>query len=136
VIVSAFLAVGLLAALDSMEHVPAISAYLPRSIRVYEAYDLLAMGVIFGAARSFSRGSLIGLAALFILLHVPGVALSIRHEPAEAGRTLLITIGLAVGLNLTPPEDGTTMNDLLARADAAMYRAKARGGNRAEFYSD
>jgi diguanylate cyclase (GGDEF)-like protein len=34
------------------------------------------------------------------------------------------------------PEDGTTMDELLARADAAMYRAKARGGNRAEFYSD
>ena len=72
VILGAFLAVGLLAALDTMEHVPAISVYLPESIRVYEVYDLLALGVIFGAARSFSRGSLIGLAALFILLHVPG----------------------------------------------------------------
>jgi diguanylate cyclase (GGDEF)-like protein len=34
------------------------------------------------------------------------------------------------------PEDGTTLDEVLGRADAAMYRAKARGGNRVEFNSN
>jgi diguanylate cyclase (GGDEF)-like protein len=34
------------------------------------------------------------------------------------------------------PFDGTTLDEILGGADAAMYRAKARGGNRVEFCSE
>jgi len=44
-------------------------------------------------------------------------------------------------LNVTPsvgiavyPEDGETLEELIQRADMAMYGAKHQGGNRFEFY--
>ena len=52
-----------------------------------------------------------------------------RHE----GRPLRSTISIGIA---RIPFDGMTFDEVLNRADAAMYRAKARGGNRAEFYSD
>jgi diguanylate cyclase (GGDEF)-like protein len=40
-----------------------------------------------------------------------------------------VTLGLSVGVALTEP--GSTADELLARADAALYEAKRAGGGRA-----
>lgn len=45
-------------------------------------------------------------------------------EPAEIGR-ITVSAGLAMF-----PEDGSSVSELVESADARLYRAKARGGNR------
>jgi len=55
------------------------------------------------------------------------------QEARHDGRRLRSTVSIGIA---RIPFDGMTFDEVLNRADAAMYRAKARGGNRAEFYSD
>jgi len=129
---AAFLTVSLLAALDAIAHIPALSVRLPESIHLYEVYDLLALGMIFLAARSFSRRSLIGLAGVFILLHVPGTLLSLQHNAAEVARTLLMSGGLVVGLHLTQ-----RWRDAEARLATLALRDSVTGlANTRQFYAD
>lgn len=45
-----------------------------------------------------------------------------------------ITITASIGISVYP-QDGTTASDLLRKADLAMYRAKALGGNQFQFYT-
>jgi diguanylate cyclase (GGDEF)-like protein len=78
-----------------------------------------------------------------ILSHVDPQAAAVVAERIRAtadlqeahfeGKVLRSTASIGIA---RVPEDGTTMDEVLARADAAMYRAKARGGNRAEFYEE
>jgi diguanylate cyclase (GGDEF)-like protein len=44
-------------------------------------------------------------------------------------------VTISIGLALLPAH-GTNMADLIAKADRAMYRAKANGRNRVEVWSD
>ena len=48
------------------------------------------------------------------------------------GKTLMT--GTSIGIALFP-DDGTTVEDLLRKADTAMYEAKRKSGNRYHFYS-
>ncbi|MBI1906401.1 MAG: sensor domain-containing diguanylate cyclase [Rhodocyclales bacterium] len=50
-------------------------------------------------------------------------ALSLELPQYEAGRKITASVGIALF-----PDDGTSMQDLLERADQAMYQAKAKGG--------
>ena len=54
-------------------------------------------------------------------------------EPIALGEKLT-TVSFSIGIS-TFPKDGTNTAELLQRADAAMYKAKAEGKNRAKFYS-
>lgn len=45
-----------------------------------------------------------------------------------------LRVGCSIGV-ATYPDDGKTADDLLASADAAMYRAKQSGRNRCQFYN-
>jgi diguanylate cyclase (GGDEF)-like protein len=131
-VTAGFLAVGLLAGLDTIEHVPALAIRLPEAIYSYEVYDLLALGIVFLTARSFSRRTLIGPAGLFILLHVPGAVLSFPHNTVEIVRTLLISGGLVVGLYLTQ-----RWRDSEARLAGLALRDSITGlPNNRQFYSD
>ncbi|OOY41500.1 hypothetical protein BOV91_11150, partial [Solemya velum gill symbiont] len=49
------------------------------------------------------------------------------------GNTL--NIGVSIGISIYP-EDGENMTSLVKNADEAMYRAKQRGRNCYEFYSE
>ena len=78
-----------------------------------------------------------------ILAHVDPQAAGVVGERIRAtadlqearfeGKILRSTASIGIA---RVPEDGTTLDEVLGRADTAMYRAKTRGGNRAEFYSD
>lgn len=46
---------------------------------------------------------------------------------------LVLSLGASIGIVLSP-DDGEDFEDLLRRADAAMYRAKRAGGNRFSFH--
>jgi diguanylate cyclase (GGDEF)-like protein len=54
-------------------------------------------------------------------------------QPIRVGERS-ITVGASVGVALAPA-DGVTANELLQRADAAMYHAKQRGKNGYQFFS-
>jgi diguanylate cyclase (GGDEF)-like protein len=54
------------------------------------------------------------------------------HPFQVAGRPVTITVSIGIALF---PEDGVTVDELLAHADAAMYRAKRAGGNRFHVYA-
>jgi len=45
-----------------------------------------------------------------------------------------LTVNVSIGVAISP-QDGTDVQQLLRSADAAMYRAKARGGGRAETFT-
>lgn len=45
-----------------------------------------------------------------------------------------VFLGASIGISLYP-EHGTTVDDLVRRADSAMYRAKANGRNDFQYYS-
>jgi diguanylate cyclase (GGDEF)-like protein len=52
-------------------------------------------------------------------------ALGLAHQPAETG---IVTV--SVGVATVTPTEATTAEDLIARADAALYEAKRHGRNR------
>jgi diguanylate cyclase (GGDEF)-like protein len=54
------------------------------------------------------------------------------HTFQAAGRAVTITVSIGIALF---PEDGVTVDELLARADAAMYQAKRAGGDRFRIYT-
>ena len=54
-----------------------------------------------------------------------------RREPARSASRIMTSIGVAVA-----PQDGQVANELLRNADAAMYRAKVLGKNRAVRFTD
>ena len=49
--------------------------------------------------------------------------------------SLKFSVGASIGISLYP-QDGTTIETLLANADTAMYKAKAKNSNSYEFYSE
>jgi diguanylate cyclase (GGDEF)-like protein len=55
------------------------------------------------------------------------------HEPFSVG-DLSVSVGVSIGIALGP-EDGTTSDDLLKKADDALYSSKSGGRNRFSFYS-
>ena len=59
--------------------------------------------------------------------------LSALSDPAVIGGHEL-TVNASIGVAIFP-QDGTDVQHLLRSADAAMYRAKARGGGRAETFT-
>lgn len=59
--------------------------------------------------------------------------ISAGFEPVKIDGTSL-QVGLNVGVSLYP-NDGTELEELLRKADIAMYSAKAKGENNFEFYS-
>ena len=52
-------------------------------------------------------------------------------SPFGQGEPVTVSIGVAAA-----PRHGTTVGSLMAAADAAMYKAKRAGGNRAEAAGD
>ena len=48
-------------------------------------------------------------------------------EPFAADSPMAVVGGIAVSIGVAASEDGTRVDDVLARADAALYRAKAMG---------
>lgn len=59
--------------------------------------------------------------------------ISTMREPFKIGGTSIV-IGLNIGISIYP-DDGTDLDELLRKADIAMYNAKARGENNFELYS-
>jgi diguanylate cyclase (GGDEF)-like protein len=57
--------------------------------------------------------------------------LAIRHAAGPAG-----VVTLSAGLAACHPGDAATVEELLERADAALYRAKSAGRNRVAVYGD
>lgn len=57
---------------------------------------------------------------------------ALSHKIEPEGRNM--TIGCSIGIGLFP-DDGEDVDTLIAKADAAMYQAKQKGGNTWEFYS-
>jgi len=58
--------------------------------------------------------------------------LQVVSEPI-ALKGLEYRIGASIGISVYP-QDGQSLEELIARADSAMYRAKERGGNQVCFY--
>lgn len=57
-------------------------------------------------------------------------ALHIPHEYSTASDHVTISIGISMGV----PQIGSSPDELIRQADAALYRAKSDGRNRVEFY--
>lgn len=65
---------------------------------------------------------------------VAATIVNVMDQPVELdGRS--VVVGASVGIALYP-DDASSASDLIRRADAAMYLAKARGGGRAHFAGD
>ncbi|MGH9260992.1 MAG: diguanylate cyclase domain-containing protein, partial [Acidimicrobiales bacterium] len=64
---------------------------------------------------------------------VAGKILAALTEPVAAGGRRF-DIGASIGISIFP-RDGTSAEQLLKHADAAMYRVKEAGKNRYQFYS-
>ncbi|MEY2655418.1 MAG: hypothetical protein RLZZ524_2446 [Pseudomonadota bacterium] len=64
---------------------------------------------------------------------IDAVTRELRVDSAEGG-PIEVACGCSVGIALAP-QDGLAADALLAMADAAMHRAKARGGRRFEFHA-
>lgn len=56
-------------------------------------------------------------------------------EPWRLSNSAEVRVGVSVGISLFP-EHGGSAEELLARADAALYRAKTEGRGRFSFFSD
>lgn len=73
------------------------------------------------------------------LKYVEQIALKILNkleEPIELnGGTKKVNISTSIGISVYP-SDATNINELLERADAAMYHAKERGRNNFQFYRE
>jgi len=133
-IMATFLAVGLLAALDLLEAIPSAASIISTPVFVYllEVHDLLALAIIFLAARSFGRRALTGLALVFVLLHGPALVLSIPDQIPEAVRTLFLSIGVIVGLGLTQ-----RWREMETRMAGLALRDSVTGlPNSRQFYAD
>lgn len=68
-----------------------------------------------------------------LIVQLAGRILEVVKKPVDIGNcevTTTASIGIAVY-----PVDVDNVGDLMARADAAMYQAKERGGNRYQFYT-
>ncbi len=66
--------------------------------------------------------------------HVIGKLLeSLRNPFLYNGYTLVVSVSIGVSMH---PLDGDSTEALTARADKAMYSAKAAGGSGYRFYSD
>jgi len=59
--------------------------------------------------------------------------LTLHQEPISASG-ILHHVGVSIGIALHP-EDGVELDDLIQRADLAMYRAKAGGRHAVQYYS-
>jgi diguanylate cyclase (GGDEF)-like protein/PAS domain S-box-containing protein len=57
----------------------------------------------------------------------------LRHPVPVQGREVRVTASIGVALY---PDDGLDFEQLMARADSAMYQAKRAGRSRTEFYTD
>ncbi len=58
--------------------------------------------------------------------------LNIKHPDSEVSDRLTVSVGVA---SLMPSDDSFNKEDLVKRADEALYRAKERGKNRAEKFT-
>ncbi|KTD51227.1 EAL domain-containing protein [Legionella quateirensis] len=58
---------------------------------------------------------------------------SLKEPFRLAKRDVIITTTIGISLY---PKDGSTVNDLIKKADLAMYQAKERGGNQFQFYNE
>lgn len=68
------------------------------------------------------------------IMHVAeAIRVELQRDITVVGRE--VSVGASVGVALDPP-DGTDAETLLRHADAALYRAKERGRNRAELFDD
>lgn len=66
--------------------------------------------------------------------HVVRKLLKLFHEPFRVdGRNMALSTSIGISLY---PRDGTTVDVLLKRADAAMYQAKQKGRNISHFYTE
>ena len=64
---------------------------------------------------------------------IAGKLVELMRRPIRIGERS-ISVGASIGIALAPA-DGATANDLLQRADAAMYHAKQQGKNGYQFFS-
>ncbi len=53
--------------------------------------------------------------------------MGIAHEASEAGEVVTVSVGLSTVV----PKEGMRPDELIARADGALYEAKQQGRNRA-----
>ncbi|MDK9716312.1 MAG: EAL domain-containing protein [Trichlorobacter sp.] len=61
--------------------------------------------------------------------------LALVHEPFQLATAGEVSVGISIGIALYP-EHGSTEQELLQQADAALYRAKADGRSRFRFFNE